>query len=399
MNQLVTPFISFAICVPLFLFQPNESLGQDSPIELIGVRRVSGNMRDLSRLETKLEDGSVSDQFGGLSAIDYVGQGHRFLLLPDRGAGDGAVSYSCRFHEARLKVNEADKSIDFELLETRMLVSKDNEPLVGSLTAHAEDLSFTDLTQWTACDPEGIRRLKGGNLLITEEYGPRVLVFDGRGKLALEIDIPEKFRLRAPENGNFVRGAFPNRGLEGVAVTPGGDRFVAVIQSPLIQDGVIEADKCLGMNSRWIVFDAKGQVQDEVVYPMENLKTGVSEILAVSESKFLVLERDSKGGNEAKVKRIYLCDIAEASDVQNVDALPQLDLPADIKPVSKRLLIDLLDDAFGLGGELAPEKPEGLTWGEPLGDGRRTLWVCCDNDFDVQRTTDFYCFAIAESAL
>jgi hypothetical protein len=398
MNRLVTSFVCLAIGIT-FLIHENESCGQDAPIELIGVRRISGKMRDLSQLEVKLEDGSVSDQFGGLSAIDYVGSGNRFLLLADRGAGDGAVSFPCRLHEAKLQVNEADKSIEFELLETRMLVSKEGQPLVGSLTAHAADLASTDLAHWTAFDPEGLRRLSNGNLLITEEYGPRVVMFDGRSRLIREVEVPEKFRFRAPENGNFVRGAYPNRGLEGVAVTPSGARFVAAIQSPLIQDGVIEADKCVGMNSRWIIYDANAQVEREVVYPMENLKTGVSEILAVSESKFLVLERDSKGGKEAKTKRIYLCDIAKASDVRNVAALPQLDLPADIQPVSKRLFIDLLDNAFGIAGKHAPEKPEGLTWGEPLADGRRTLWVCCDNDFDVQRTTDFYCFAIAESAL
>jgi hypothetical protein len=58
------------------------------------------------------------------------------------------------------------------------------------------------------------------------------------------------------------------------------------------------------------------------------------------------------------------------------------------------LLIDLLDPAFGMSGEKAPEKPEGLAWGPRLADGRRLLMVCFDNDFDPARESIFVAFAI-----
>ena len=172
-----------------------------------------------------------------------------------------------------------------------------------------------------------------------------------------------------------------------------------MIQSPLIQDGEMNEDKCLGLNCRWIIFDADRQLEKEVVYQLDDLKAGVSEVLVVSESKFLVLERDSNVGEEAKLKRIFLVDISGASDVSTVDALPPLALPEEIVPVSKRLLIDLLDDRFGIGGKHAAEKPEGLSWGATLADGRRTLWVCCDNDFDTHINSEIYCFAVPNSSL
>jgi hypothetical protein len=48
-----------------------------------------------------------------------------------------------------------------------------------------------------------------------------------------------------------------------------------------------------------------------------------------------------------------------------------------------------------LAGAQAPEKPEGITWGANLPDGRRLLIVCTDNDFENERTSEFYAFAIA----
>jgi hypothetical protein len=58
------------------------------------------------------------------------------------------------------------------------------------------------------------------------------------------------------------------------------------------------------------------------------------------------------------------------------------------------LLIDLLNPEYGMSGANAPEKPEGLSWGPTLPDGRRLLWICFDNDFDESKQTIFAAFAI-----
>jgi hypothetical protein len=361
--------------------------------ELLGVSRIDGHAKDLSGLSDKLEDGSAANSFGGLSAMEYTGVGNRFLLLPDRGAGDGAVSYPCRFHEAELTLTPESGMIGFQLVATHFMKSSSGKSLVGSLTAHAEDLKTKDLN-WTAFDPEGVRKLDHANIIVTDEYGPRVVIIDESGKITRELNVPESFRLREPVDGKYTRGAFSNRGLEGVAVTPSGNTYVAVIQSPLVQDGKIDDDKCLGINCRWLVYDRSGEVARQVVYQLDNVKAGVSEVLAVDEHRFLVLERDSKGGVEAKHKRVYLADIRDCTDVSGIDALPVKKNPKGVTVASKKLVLDLLDERFGLGGELAAEKPEGLAWGKTLADGRRTLWVCCDNDFDPTRKSEFYCFAV-----
>jgi len=403
-NSLRKPALVFVVVlVATSLGLPTRADDAKALIQLVGTVRIDGSISDQSGLSARLEDGSRSDLFGGLSAIDYIGADSRFLLLSDRGAGDGAVSFPCRFHEARLTLTSTGGDIEFELLGTTLLTTPTGTSLVGSLTALAEDqaraASSDKVTPWTALDPEGLRRLNDGTLVVTDEYGPRVVVFDVSGRLLNHFNAPIKFELLAPVDGKYERGTFPNRGLEGIAVTPSGQRFVAVLQSPLVQDGKIKGDKCLGLNCRWMVFDANRNCEREVVYQLESLKTGVSEVLAVSETKFLVLERDSEIGQDAKIKRIYLADISTASDAASIDSLPQKDLPKDFVPVSKRLLFDLLDDRFGIGGNRAAEKPEGLSWGPPMADGRKTLWICCDNDFDPKVKSEIYCFAVPDSAL
>ena len=63
-------------------------------------------------------------------------------------------------------------------------------------------------------------------------------------------------------------------------------------------------------------------------------------------------------------------------------------------PVRKRVLIDLLDPAFGLAGARFPEKIEGLAFGPNLADGRRLLVVASDNDFDAAEPIRFWFFAV-----
>ncbi len=385
-----TSLCALAATLPVVSAQDNHltSIG----VELIAVTRLPGTTRDLSGLTDKLEDGSSADQFGGLSAMEYTGVGDRFLLLADRGAGDGAVTFPCRYHEVDLSLSADKGEIEFRLVATRPLSSLDHRPLVGSLVAHATDLK-SNRQNWTAFDPEGIRKLRAGGLVISDEYGPSVVLFDETGRLQKELNLPALFHLREPVEGKYTQGAFPNRGLEGVAITPVG-QIVAAIQSPLIQDGIIKDDKCLGINCRWQWFDREGKPLKQTVYQLDSPSTGVSEVLAVDEHRFLVLERDSLAGIEAKHKRVYLADTRLCSDVSKRESLPSEGTPQEAVVASKTLLLDLLNKQHGLGGEIAAEKPEGLTWGQPLADGRRTLWICCDNDFDATRLSEIYCFAI-----
>ena len=73
-------------------------------VELVATGSIPGDSQDHSGLTGKLETESRSDQLGGFSALDYSGIANRYLVLSDRGPGEGAGSYACRFHELDLDI-------------------------------------------------------------------------------------------------------------------------------------------------------------------------------------------------------------------------------------------------------------------------------------------------------
>jgi hypothetical protein len=195
----------------------------------------------------------------------------------------------------------------------------------------------------------------------------------------------------------WLRGTVPNRGLEGVAISPEGDRIVAMMQGPLAQDSRQDKTKRVGLFTRIVVIDRKGNEQStqQFVYPLEDVTTGISEVLAISRDQYLVLERDSESGEAAKIKKIFKIDLSNATDVSSMEAIGVDQLPQRVVPVAKSDYLDLMDAKFGYSGERTPEKPEGLAWGKDFDDGRKSLIVCFDNDFESVRESLFMVFAVA----
>ena len=406
---LGTIFVGLLSCGVANAAKPSIDSGTDEPIpiEFMGLVEFAGDAVDLSGLDGGLEDSSPSNRLGGFSAIEYSGKGNRFVILADRGAGDGAVSYPCRMQYVDLQLDPKGRSIEANWVSTVLLKSLDGAQLDGSNVTANADRSRPANSPWHAMDPEGIRRW-GKGWLISEEYGPNIGYFDATGQLQKQWQLPEsrvrcKFTKDELFNGKHssdqLCGSCENRGLEGLAVTPSGSTAWASYQSSLLQDGELVDGKCFGEFTRWIALDQDGKLTAEVAYPMSSRYSGISELLSVDEHRLLVLERDGLAGKDAMIKRIYLANTQKASDVSKVDALPvdrskNLSRPNPIEPVQKRLLIDLMEFQHELGAAATAEKPEGLTWGPALEDGRRTLWICWDNDFDPNLKSYIACFAV-----
>jgi hypothetical protein len=66
--------------------------------------------------------------------------------------------------------------------------------------------------------------------------------------------------------------------------------------------------------------------------------------------------------------------------------------------VSKSLFLDVRAalNALGISDTQIPSKIEGMAFGKDLADGRHTLWIANDNDFDPANAGDnkFYVFAV-----
>ena len=362
-----------------------------SQVEFLGSTKLSGDLTDKSGLSGMLETNTPIDAFGGLSAIDYTGKENLYVVLSDRGAGDGAASFPCRFHYVELKLNPENRSIDFKLDRTAMLKDASGKSLTGSLS---QLKAWDKAERCPSYDPEGIRSLGDAGVVISDEYGPFIDQFASDGRHIKNFALPASFQLSEKLNPAFTQGAFSNRGLEGIAISPDGKTIVGAMQGPLVQDGRIEKNKCLGVWTRWIVIDAASGTSRQWAYKLDNESTGISEVLAVDSNRFLVLERDSNAGDAAKIKRIYLADASGATDITQVQSMRQGPPEATVV-IRKTLLIDLLNPAYGFAGSNAPEKPEGITWGPKLSDGRRLLMLCFDNDFEPANPTIFVAFAVS----
>lgn len=379
----------------LFFLFPFQALAQ---VELLGTGTLPGTMRDLSGLKGTDGSGVPTDRLGGMgSAIDYTGKNNTYILASDRGPGDGASDYRCRVHHMEIIVKPgAREPVSIRLLSTTLLTRMDGKPLKGSRKPGPSRF-----------DPEGIRMGQGGRFFISDEYGPVIAEFSPAGKMIRTLPVPGRFLAERESDipqGELPpvnnQGRQPNRGMEGLAISPDGSTLYGIMQSPLIQDGAFdEKGKRKGLYCRLLALDARTGSEREFVYYLDDPSLGINEILTAGPDSFLVIERDGLQGLAAKTKRIYCADLVGATEVSGIARLPARGLPSAMIPMGKSLLIDLLDPRFGLAGPSFPEKIEGLAFGPDLPGGKKLLLVTADNDFVAEVPFKVYAFAVPKGIL
>lgn len=406
-----------------------------SAVVLIGKAAAPGDVLDRSGLTNTIGSGIPHNRLGSWgSAIDALGN-DLYLVADDRGPGDGSTAFRPRVHVMRIAIDPSPRGsippVALSIVETTLLTDEAGEAVWGYTGGYSNPPA--DPMRNVRLDPEGVRIAgapTGGMqpFWLSEEYGPWLEYYDANGKRLARFAPPAKFMIAAPD-GEAIRenelnnsGRVPNRGFEGLTVIRGEgaggattgreDRVIAMLQSPLIQDGGSDdRSRRRGRHVRMVEFRMRSMEAApgksaapeligtrELVYTLDDKDHGVNEILHVEGERLLVLERDGRGGSEARFRRIYLVDLAGATDVSAIESLPAKDLPEGVKPVSKRLLVDLLDSSLGLAGEQMPAKIEGLCWG-PMVGGRRTLIVTTDNDFKAHEPSWVWVLGIEESAL
>ncbi|HKX31247.1 MAG TPA: esterase-like activity of phytase family protein, partial [Blastocatellia bacterium] len=373
------------------LFGSTSGITPPAGITLIGKGSIPGTALDKSRLTGQIcqagnPTNCISEAlFGGFgSALAYTGHHQVFLAAPDRGPFDGLtdVPYLDRVHFLKITtdLDAPFPNINTVLLETRLLKNERGQTFVGA--AGAFDVNNECAAR--RFDPEGIRLGLWGTFFISDEYGPDLLEFSLSGRLLRRLNLPSKFKIDYPSadpNSELLintSGRQANRGMEGLAISP-NDRFLfGIMQNALIQDFGLNPGTTdrVSPNNRILKIDLLTGRKHEYVYVLDaiNRGQGVSEILAINDHEFLVLERDNRSNLQTPPqaptrKTIYKIDLTGATDVSEINPLPTGPLPTNIVPVQKTLFIDLLDAAFNLTPTI-PEKLEGLAWGPDLPDGR-----------------------------
>ena len=268
------------------------------------------------------------------------------------------------------------------------------------------------LSDTEGIDSEGLVAHPNGTFWISDEYGPFLLnaAADGTTIERINATTANSFGRKLPA---VLARRIINRGMEGLTLTPDGTKLVGMMQSAL-GNGIpapaagasatseSSKDSCV----RILVYTLATGASAEYVYLLEDMVGGaakggsVSEIVAISNTEFLVDERDGKFLTESssKIKSIFKINIAAATNINDpADAItgklytaktPEelcynitqaaantALVAAGVTPVTKTLVVDLKSGTYP--ARYNHDKIEGMAL------RGSTLWLSNDDDFGV----------------
>jgi len=356
-------------------------------------------------------------RLGYFSDLYYDRTNNAYYALGDRGPGGGLIDYQTRLQRFTLDVDANSGAIsNFKVTDT-ILFTKNGKNYNGLNPGLLNgDKSVLGLSH----DPEGLALAPNGNYYVSDEYGPSVYEFNPKGELVREFKVPANLVPKeATGTSNYVdgrptitNGRQDNRGYEGIAISPDGKKLFAMLQDPLVNEG--DPDGRRSNNLRIVEYSVEtGESTAQYIYQLESLadinaripaenafgpnaqgrNIGISAIVALNDSEFLILERDNRGfgvedpllANPVGSKRVYKINLEGATDVSGVSLAGTNTLPAGVIPVQKELTIDVAA-LLEASGVVLPEKLEGLAIGPQLADGSYALILGTDNDFSVTQT-------------
>ncbi|MFV0473188.1 MAG: esterase-like activity of phytase family protein [Pikeienuella sp.] len=252
-------------------------------------------------------------------------------------------------------------------------------------------------------DPEGIRRLPDGRLLISSEgnfdsaagaptHQPFVAAFGDDGRMTGELQIPAGYNYL----DGAVAGARDNQLFEALATTPGGKVFVGN-EGPLIEDGGF-ATATEGATVRIAELDPNGGAPiAQYAYDLPDQQrggeagsAGLVELLAMDETSFIALERAYDRATGRNFVSLAYTRIGAATDILGRTSLDG----AAYTPMSRETLLDM-DDPF-MGVDL--DNMEAMSWGKVLENGNLSLIVLADDNFNPRyQNSLFMAFEVVRS--
>lgn len=157
-------------------------------------------------------------------------------------------------------------------------------------------------------DPESFRQVSDGSYWVGEEFNPSLVHFNDKGEmLAPPFTLTG---LSSVDNPSSEKATLPrSRGFEGMAIAADGKWLY-----PLLE-GEVEGSQP-GLNI--YTFDIAGQRfinshanQPSFRYRLDEGASAIGDFTMFSESSGLVIERDSKEGSKARVKKVYQVDFEQ----------------------------------------------------------------------------------------
>jgi hypothetical protein len=318
---------------------------------------------------------------GGLSAISYdPGRQVYYVISDDRSAKNPA-----RFYTVRITF-PGNKLGGLEWFAATPLLDRNGVPLPPlspeAIPPDPEGIAFDERRQQLYWSSEGER--------VTDDPARPLLLNPWVRVAGIDGVYRDEFTLPGGlDMSTGAVGARQNHALEGLTLTPDGDALWAAMEAPGYTDGEPPTNEH-GALTRVTRFDVETQAATaQYAYPLDKVSAGpegdngLTDLVAIDDENFLAIER---GFGTHVVVRIYRVTVAGAD---NVLGWPSLAV-ASPKTMTKSLVADLstLADISHL------DNVEGITLGPNLSDGRQSVVLVADDNFNEQQVTQFYAFAM-----
>ncbi|MCK0129935.1 esterase-like activity of phytase family protein [Flavobacteriaceae bacterium F08102] len=217
--------------------------------------------------------------------------------------------------------------------------------------------------------------------LVNKEMNPSVFILDDLGNLHF-FDLPKMFDV----GSKWLRS---NGVFEGLSLSFDAQGYWFAMELPLLADG---PEPTLASNQypvRISYFDLeKNEVTQQFSYMLapvakapkgDFMVNGLSDILALDEHRFLIIERSySSGlGNQGNTVRLFLADNSKATNTLTIPSLKNLNYTS----ASKKLLLDLEVFRANLTDD-SVDNIEGICFGPVLSNGHRSILLIADNNFN-----------------
>lgn len=344
-------------------------------------RDVSVTLLDHTTLPDQSFEGTT---VGGLSALAYDRDRDVFYALSDDRADP-------RFYTLALSFGAAP----------------DAHPTIASVrviqVTHLQDETGHSYAP-NRLDPEGLALSPRGSVLISSEgvpdhdSPPALNEYDlTTGQLRTRFRLPDRYLPDATDSP--TQGIRSNQGLEALTLNPlpGGAtqlepfRLFTATESALAQD--YDTDPSHPLTNRFLHY-LIGQNQSTLISehayplslePMGAVSQGLTELLALDQGgHFLALERVyGLRGFGAKLFQLATGGATDTSAIARLNPLP-----AGVRPIQKRLLLDFADLDQPI------DNLEGMALGPPLPDGSDSLWIVSDNNFSADQRTQIWLFRL-----
>jgi len=354
------------------------SFPHDAPItglRLIGEQRIA--------LKHAFEGTTV----GGLSGIDYAADSNSWVMESD----DRSEINPARFYRATLAY-DSKAFTGVSLSSVHFFTQPDGSRYPNLAHAKLDSGDQVPDIETIRVDPQDGSLWYGSEGNRKVGLHPFVRHADRDGKYLATLPTPAMFNVSKEEIGSRN-----NMSFEALSFSSDGKSLWLGMEAALYQDGPL-ATPDHGSVVRITRLDRAGKVLRQYAYAIEPVASrpapgreadnGVSEILAVNDHQVLVVERagvEHANGVYTNHVRIYEMETDGATDIQSIAALAG----AAYVPARKRLLLDL--EKIGLE---RVDNIEGISWGPRLENGRRSLVMISDDNFNAQQVTQILAFEV-----